>query len=138
MSKKLKWLLVIIWMIVIFIYSNQPAVVSDQKSLFVIKIIGMLGIDLNSIFAETANFVVRKTAHLSEYFILYLLAYNALKDGKVTKNHMLLALLIVFLYSCTDEFHQIFIPGRAGRIQDVFIDTLGGAIGMVLVYLRHK
>ena len=33
--------------------------------------------------------------------------------------------LIGFIYSCTDEIHQLFISERSGSIIDVFIDTLG-------------
>lgn len=44
------------------------------------------------------------------------------------------ALCFVFLYACTDEFHQLFSDGRSGQIKDVLIDTFGGLFG-VLFYL---
>ena len=37
------------------------------------------------------------------------------------------------LYACTDEFHQIFVPGREGAFRDVIIDTCGG-ITLILLY----
>ena len=42
-------------------------------------------------------------------------------------------MLIVIGYACTDEFHQLFVPGRSGQITDVMIDTLGGSIGVLII-----
>lgn len=36
------------------------------------------------------------------------------------------------LYAATDEFHQLFVPGRAGLLTDVLIDAAGAAIGLLL------
>lgn len=107
--KRFKWFLVIVWMIVIFSFSNEPAVVSDEKSNLVINILNYLGIDLNSMFGELANFIVRKGAHFTEYAILFLLLNNALKDSITIKNSLFIAILITFLYACSDEFHQTFV-----------------------------
>ncbi|KOA19373.1 VanZ like family protein [Clostridium homopropionicum DSM 5847] len=137
--KYLNWILVLIWMLVIFAFSSDPAAVSDEKSGLVIKILNNLGIDLNSAFGKLSNFIVRKIAHFTEYFILYMLLFNALRnhniDGnKITKGKALFfALIITFLYACSDEFHQIFVPGREGRFRDVTIDTSGGLFGMILI-----
>ena len=37
--------------------------------------------------------------------------------------------------SLTDEFHQLFVPGRAGLFADVLIDTSGAAVAMLVVWL---
>jgi len=42
----------------------------------------------------------------------------------------------VFLYACTDEFHQSFVPGRACLFRDVMIDTSGGAFAMIIKYFK--
>lgn len=133
-SKKtyFKWMLVVIWMAVIFSFSNDPAVVSDEKSGFVLKTLNTLGIDLNSYFGELANFIVRKAGHFTEYFILYLLLFNALEDSYSLKQSLIISLVITFLYACSDEFHQIFIPGREGRFIDVLIDTSGGILALII------
>ncbi|WP_282209355.1 VanZ family protein [Parvibacter caecicola] len=48
------------------------------------------------------------------------------------------------LYAATDEFHQLFVPGRAGLPTDVLIDATGAALGlfvacslMAAFYLRR-
>lgn len=50
------------------------------------------------------------------------------------------SLLVTFLYACTDEFHQLFVPGRAGRFTDVLIDCTGAlALCIILICIqRHR
>ena len=47
------------------------------------------------------------------------------------KKAIIIAFLGTFLYACSDEFHQLFIPGRSGEFRDVMIDSTGGIIGIV-------
>ena len=42
---------------------------------------------------------------------------------------------ICFIYSLTDEYHQLFINGRTGQFSDCLIDTLGAIIGMIILYI---
>lgn len=35
--------------------------------------------------------------------------------------------MIAVLYACTDEYHQLFVPGRSGQLRDVMIDAVGAA-----------
>jgi len=44
----------------------------------------------------------------------------------------------VLLYACSDEFHQLFVIGREGSIKDVILDTSGGMMGMLIVYIKNK
>lgn len=133
-NKRLKWLFVIAWMVLIFWFSSMPASVSDEKSHLVIYVFNLLGLNLNGMFGDLANFIVRKCAHFSEYFIFYLFLYNAYRDNFSKKKALILSLASVFLYACTDEFHQLFVPGREARLRDVLIDTAGGTLSMVVCY----
>lgn len=134
-STLVKWLLVIFWMIIIFKFSNEPAVISNEKSGSVINLLGSLGVNLNSYFGGFANFIVRKAGHFTEYFVLYMLLYNAIA-GKVSfKKRLILSLVFTFLYACSDEFHQTFVQGREGKFKDVLIDTLGGIFGLSMICL---
>ncbi|QAT38847.1 VanZ family protein [Clostridium sp. JN-9] len=132
MKKIIKWILFAAWMIVIFNFSSMPAEASNENSRYVIYIFNLLGLNLNSILGNMANFAVRKAAHFTEYFILYLFAYNALTDCYDKRKCLWISLIIVFLYASTDEIHQIFVPGRSGRFRDVLIDTSGGTLGMII------
>lgn len=136
-KKHIKWIAVIAWMILIFVFSNMPGDVSDEKSKFVINIFNALGLNLNSVFGNLADFVVRKCGHFTEYFIFYMLLYNALKENFVWKKALLFSIAGVFLYASSDEFHQSFIPGRGPSFRDVMIDTSGGALAMIVIVIRH-
>lgn len=137
MKKLIKWGLLIGWMVIIFVYSSQPAVVSDEKSRFVIYIFSKVGLNLNSYFGDLADFVVRKAAHFSEYCIFFMLVYNVVYEAFSLKKALLLSVVVAFLYACTDEFHQTFIPGREGRFRDVLIDTSGAATGALFFYIHN-
>ena len=85
---------------------------------------------------DEIHHLIRKCGHLTEYAILALLLWRA--TGQATN---LLAwprarktLLLVCLYAATDEFHQSFVPTRTSLVSDVFIDTTGGVIGLIVLW----
>lgn len=130
-------LLIVIWMTFIFLMSNQPAETSDSQSLGIISILSKLGIDMSGIFGDIANFIVRKCAHFLEYMILGFLIINLIKEDLKLKYIVLIVISGVFLYACTDEFHQLFVSGRDGNLRDIFIDTSGGTVSALLFYLKR-
>ena len=130
-KKTLRWGLVIGWMAFIFMMSNQPAEVSSQQSDFVVRLLALVGIDMDSYFGDLATFIIRKSAHMTEYFILFILWYRVLVLYVDNKKAKLYALGLVFLYASSDEFHQTFVPGRSGEFKDVMIDTSGGLIALI-------
>ena len=132
-KKMISWIMLIAWMGIIFFMSHQPGEVSSSQSELVLKIFSFLGIELNQYFGELATFVIRKTAHFSEYLILFLFAYNVSRFYFTTKKARLYSIIFVFLYASTDEFHQYFIPGRNMAFKDVLIDTSGGVIGYLIM-----
>ena len=135
--KIINWVFLIFWMCFIFYMSNQPANISDSQSFKAMAVLESIGIDINGIFGELANFVVRKCAHFLEYMILAFLIINVVKMYFVFKISSVLSIIFVFLYACTDEFHQLFIPGREGAFRDVMIDTCGG-VTFILLYILFK
>ena len=123
-------------MILIFIFSSQVGKVSNENNKFVIYIFNLLGLDLNSIFGTLSDFIVRKAGHFTEYFILYVLLYRAINKNKEVDIKVFIgALLIVFLYACSDEFHQVFVPGRGPAFRDVLIDTCAGLLAFLTMYV---
>lgn len=73
---------------------------------------------------------LRKAAHMTEYAVLSILIYIW-----IGKWHA--AVAIAALYAASDEVHQLFVPGRAGRFSDVMIDSVGAVIG-VLIFIGVK
>jgi len=50
---------------------------------------------------------------------------------------MIVTLIFCFLYAVSDEVHQIFVPGRAFAVGDIIIDTLGAALGIIVIYFKN-
>ncbi len=81
------------------------------------------------------DFTVHKLAHVIEYGILGILIYRALKQEKISKKEAIIyAIIIACFYGFTDEFHQSFTPHRTTRLRDVFIDTIGASVGILIVW----
>lgn len=135
--KSINWLLLIIWMIFIYMMSNQPATVSDSQSGAVIVLLSKIGINMNSIFGQLANFAVRKSAHFIEYMILAFLIFNVVNLYFNIKQVIIMSIIFTSIYAATDEFHQLFVPGREGAIRDVIIDTCGG-VTLILIRIFIK
>lgn len=130
--KKNKYLiLTILWMIFIFVMSQTPGNDSSKQSNFIVDII----IHILPIAKETLSFIVRKCGHMTEYAILAFLLYKTLIP---IKKPLIKSFFFTFLYACSDEFHQLFIPGRAGQIRDVLIDSIGALIMILIIYFILK
>lgn len=82
------------------------------------------------------NFLVRKTAHFTEYAVLGVLVAHAF-DPERTAEHMRLAAicLALVLVPSIDETIQLFVAGRSGQVTDVLLDCCGAATGVLLTYL---
>ena len=50
-------------------------------------------------------------------------------DGLKSGLTVFIAFGFAFIFACTDEIHQLFVPGRSGRIGDVLIDSRGAVVG---------
>ncbi|HEX2901122.1 MAG TPA: VanZ family protein [Bacteroidia bacterium] len=125
----------IVWMSMIWLFSNQPGGGSGALSRRIMAFLARFGIDFQAWFGESALWVLRKCAHFTEYMLLFFLLLLAFTVKWEWKTARWWAWLGVFLYACSDEFHQLFIPGRVGDLADVAIDTSGGLMGLVLASL---
>lgn len=82
---------------------------------------------------------IRKHAHFFIYLVLGILVKNALNNSGIAGVKGIgISLLICALYAVSDEFHQVFVPGRGGRLSDVFIDSSGAGIGLIVSVLFNK
>lgn len=86
------------------------------------------------------HFLVRKTAHFTEYAVLGILAARAFSTSSnqlIRRRWFIWSLLLITLYALLDEYHQSFVPARTGSIFDSLIDTAGGLTAL-LVYSRRR
>lgn len=148
--KKIIRVIIILWIIVIFMFSNQPSIKSNTTSDHVTETItstittitkeGQITKEKQKQININTRTIVRKTAHFTAFSILGILSFLVLKDlNKLkTKYLIILSIAFCFIYACSDEIHQIFISGRTGLILDVLIDTLGASFGILIIYLIKK
>ena len=122
-------------MFTIFMFSSERDTVSTKRSdgLIIRTCEFLLGRQLTEnekeIYIEKYVVYVRKTAHFTLYFLLGLFFISFLKEFDFNNNKLIIyTIIFVFIYACSDEIHQLFIPGRSGEILDVLIDTTGGVL----------
>ena len=88
---------------------------------------------------ETVHTFVRKTAHFTEYAVLGFFTYKAVScDVLDRKKAVLTAQLISTGYASTDEIHQMFVPGREGKVFDMMIDSCGAFCGIMVSLITQK
>ena len=154
-DKIISIILVILWMGVIYSFSNQNGDNSQNLSdEITIKLVNSstkitkkeYSKNEKQNIADKYSFLIRKTAHFTIYLILGLLVYNMLYKFNLNKK-IIISIIICVLYATSDEIHQYFVSERAFRILDIFIDTCGSIVGILLggkiyekvfKYKKHK
>ena len=150
------WVLLVLWVAVIWGHSLMPGDLSSvessqfiewaQKAAYVVVqshhplVDQFIAAHPNFVYSlasqETMHFYVRKLAHFSEYFVLGILAFNAVRA--TFRNPVLGLLALTGFWAGTpsiDEFIQLHVPNRAGQLRDVLIDMAGFGTGLVLSLL---
>ena len=127
----------------IFWFSAQNALLSQQMSDgFLSSLIGsILEKLLPGLTGQGMAVDIRKYAHMAEFFCLGISAFLFLSELRRWRQDLtaaLMAFCFSVLYACTDEVHQIFVPGRAGRFTDVLVDSVGIALGVSLCALCQQ
>ncbi|MBQ9280511.1 MAG: VanZ family protein [Clostridia bacterium] len=116
--------LLLVWMSMVFLFSNQNANKSSETSNIIVKKVALMFQVTEPEGVENISFVIRKLAHFSLYTlggILAFLFFDTFHAG--FWKTFVASLGFGILYAMTDEFHQFFIPGRSGELRDVLIDS---------------
>ena len=95
-------------------------------------ILELLGRFIPVLLTESGHTFLRKAAHFSEFALLSLLfcGRHRLVKEEAPVHLMGFGLAV----ACIDETIQIFTPGRASSLIDVWIDTAGFALGFVVIF----
>lgn len=81
-----------------------------------------------------------KVIHFCVYGTLCWLAHIAFHfqhNMSVRKYSLLFAILFTMVFGMSDEFHQLYTPGRSADIMDLVADTAGGLM-YSLIFLRFR
>lgn len=143
MLKPLSFIPAILLMYMIFCFSAQDGETSSNLSYQVSYTMVeagnvILDADLQpsevSALATRFNGVVRKLAHMSEYFALAIaVSFPLYVYGLHGLPLMFAAGLFCVLFACGDEYHQSFVNDRGPSVRDVLIDSFGVFWGIILV-----
>ena len=130
----------LIWTAVIFSFSLQSGEVSGDLSGSVLE--ALLGFFMPGVLEspeklELFHLILRKCAHFTQFMILGVLSSITLKHMKVGYKSII-GLGYCVLIASLDETLQLFVSGRAGRVQDVLIDSAGALAGIVIVFICFK
>ena len=75
-----------------------------------------------------------KVVHAVVYAVLGGLFFAAIRRSSSLTTGRVVAVAAVFsvLYGLTDEFHQLFVPGRNAELNDALADGIGGLFGAAI------
>jgi len=116
--KKIRyWIPVFLWAAVIFVFSSLQSIRTTD--------------------IYWQDFLIKKTAHVVEYGILFTFLYRAFRNTIFSEDRKsaIGSLLVVLAYAISDEIHQSFVPGRESRVRDVIFDLAGGFL--FLYFIRY-
>lgn len=133
------WGVVIAWMAVISLFSTEPFSASNTNR-YLDPILRYFFPHITAAQFVFWHYIVRKSAHFTEFFVLGALAYWASRRGRLPRwraTWMLRALGLAVVYALVDEAHQAFVPNRTPSLYDSGIDSLGAAASQIIIYLRH-
>lgn len=118
----ISWAAVLACMGIIFFLSAQDGGESSDTSSWLWQ---LLKLPVSESFLRTA-------AHFLEFTGLAVLVFNALYRtfGYIRPY---LSFAVSSAYAATDEFHQLFVDGRACTLSDWLVDSLGAASGIIVL-----
>jgi VanZ family protein len=95
---------------------------------------------------ELIHRLIRKAGHFMGYGVFCLICLRGfwieLQGAVSLLSRQLrahgLALMVTFMVASADEIHQCFLPNRTGQFSDVLLDTCGGAVLALVVFLAIR
>ena len=135
MNQLKRWIPVFAWALLIFMASTDTFS-EGNTSRVILPFLHLLLPQANSPTLEWLQFLIRKCAHFTEYFIFGFLLLRAVRGehNGWKLRWALLALVIAAGYSALDEFHQSFVPSRTASPWDSLLDTFGAAAAQVVMW----
>jgi len=101
--------------IAIFLFSNIPTPIGEKT-----------GLNLATIY------------HFGVFFMFTFFLTLSLINKKLSNKTILIIFLISLIYAISDEFHQLFVPGRFCSIKDVLVDSTGSLFSFLILKVPEK
>jgi VanZ family protein len=130
----------VIWMAFIF-FASTGEFSASNTSRIIGPLLRWLFPNISEEQLTLAHSITRKVAHFAEYAILAWLAARAFTTSSrpsLSRRWFSVSLLLVVVYSLSDEYHQSFVATRTGSIYDSLIDISGGLTALLLYALWQR
>jgi VanZ family protein len=137
---KMRWLKLwwpaLLWAVVISLLSTD-LFTAENTGHFIVPILHWMFPQASVETLDFMHYMIRKSAHFVEYFVLSLLILRGIRAGRHSTRlaWALAAIALVGGYAALDEYHQSFVPGRTAAVADVVLDTSGGIAAQVIAAL---
>jgi VanZ family protein len=134
------WLPPILWACLVSVFSSD-GFSSDNTSPLILPFFQWLFPHATPDLFQSFHHLIRKLGHFTEFFVLALLLFRALRGRDGVYWQWRLAgwtLSLVLLYSVADEVHQRFVPSRSGVWSDSLLDFFGGCCAVAFLYARSR
>lgn len=83
-----------------------------------------------------------KIVHMIYYGLLFFFVHNALRHQEhfpfLARNAKEVTFAFCVLYGVSDEFHQLFVPGRSCEIGDLCADAAGALLCLFFLHVAGK
>jgi len=122
-----QWIPVIAWSLLIFCLSTS-AFSATNTGKIIDPILRFMFPGISAAAIDVGHMLVRKSAHFSEYGVLFWLLIR----GPMAERPYL-ALMLCVVYALSDEGHQVFVPGRSASLYDVALDSSGALFSHFLI-----
>src|SRR2546430_6502054 len=135
------WMPAIVWMAVIFLGSTDM-LSAEHTSRFLVPFLRWIDPQISLAALNAIQFGIRKLGHLTEYAILAMLLWRALRSGTRWQMKMSILFLVAgiacAIFAASDEFHQAFVPTRTSSSHDVMIDICGALVGLAICWMARR
>lgn len=126
------WWPALVWAALIFGFSTD-SFSGEHTSRFILPLLQWLFPTAQPGTLEGAHFLIRKCAHVGEYFLLSLLLLRGIRGARRgwRLEWAIAAVAAAAGWAALDELHQSFVPSRGPSMADVLIDATGAFAGQL-------
>lgn len=89
--------------------------------------------NISSPIGEYVGFNLATLYHFGVFFMFTFFLTLTIKDKNISNKTILIVLLISLIYAISDEFHQLFVPGRFCSIKDMLVDFIGSFFSILIL-----
>jgi VanZ family protein len=133
------WWPPLLWAGLIFSLSTD-SFSSDRTGATLYPIFHWLMPSLTAAQFEPIHFLIRKSAHFTEYFVFCVLLFRGVRSNRTgwRWTWALAALSIAAGYSALDEIHQAFVASRTASPWDSLLDSVGAFVATLALFLWFR